>query len=267
MGGNRDCPYCSGNKVDETNNLLVLYPEIAKFWHPTKNKNNKPDQFTSGSNFQAWWKCPNDNEHEWRMSIKYKVNTNSPCPFCNGRKVDNKNNLYVCFPKIAKEWHPTKNGSLKPENITAHSSKKVWWFCEKDHTHEWETTVKNRTSLGNNCPYHSISISKPEAKWLNLLNISQENRHIRLIIKNKQYNVDAYDPETNTIYEFYGDYWHGNPIKFKENAINKKCKQTFGELYNKTLNREVELKNLGYNLIIIWESDFKKLLNENAREQ
>ena len=34
-GKKSGCPYCSGQKVSEDNNLLFLFPEIAKEWHPT----------------------------------------------------------------------------------------------------------------------------------------------------------------------------------------------------------------------------------------
>jgi len=40
--------------------------------------------------------------------------------------------------------------------------------------------------------------------------------------------------------------------------MNKRSKKTFGELYQKTLNREALIINAGYNLVVMWESDFKK---------
>ena len=52
--------------------------------------------------------------------------------------------------KLTKEWHPTKNGHLLPENTTVLSNRKVWWKCEKGH--EWEAQVYSR-SAGNGCPY------------------------------------------------------------------------------------------------------------------
>jgi very-short-patch-repair endonuclease len=36
-------------------------------------------------------------------------------------------------PKVAGEWHPTKNGKLRPEDVTPGSGKKVWWQCRKGH--------------------------------------------------------------------------------------------------------------------------------------
>ena len=83
---------------------------------------------------------------------------------------------------------------------------------------------------------------------------------LKLIIKNKKYFIDGFDPQTNTCYEFYGDYWHGNPKIFKFSDINKNNKKTFGELYHKTLKRERLIKSMGYNLIIIWENDYHSSL-------
>ena len=42
-------------------------------------------------------------------------------------------------PDLAKQWHPTKNGTLTPADVTLHSGKKVWWMYDKGH--EWQTTV------------------------------------------------------------------------------------------------------------------------------
>ena len=39
--------------------------------------------------------------------------------------------------------------------------------------------------------------------------------------------------------------------------INAITKKTFGELYNETLKRLELIKNEGYNIITIWESDYK----------
>lgn len=67
---------------------------------------------------------------------------------------------------------------------------------------------------------------------------------------------DGYSEETNTVYEFYGDYWHGNPKIYKPDDINDDAKTTFGELYRKTIEREQYIISKGYKLIKIWEIDF-----------
>lgn len=61
------------------------------------------------------------------------------------------------------------------------------------------------------------------------------------------------------MYEFHGDFWHGNPVIYSPNKINKKNSISFGELYNRTKKREQLIKNSGYNLVVIWEDEWNKL--------
>ena len=68
-------------------------------------------------------------------------------------KIDTpKNNLQDRSPDLAKEWHPTKNGPLKPENFACKSGQSVWWMCPKGH--EWKIRICNRSN-GSGCPYCS----------------------------------------------------------------------------------------------------------------
>ena len=84
---------------------------------------------------------------------------------------------------------------------------------------------------------------------------SIKERQIRI----GRYIVDGYDPDTKTVYEFNGDFWHGNPEIFKRDDFNSVLKIKFGDLYDKTIRKEIELKKMGYEVISIWENDFNKL--------
>ena len=73
------------------------------------------------------------------------------CPYCNNKRVDRGyNDLQTSHPKVADEWHPTKNGYMRPVDVVAGSNKKVWWMCSNNH--EWQATVSSRTKLYHNCP-------------------------------------------------------------------------------------------------------------------
>ena len=48
-----------------------------------------------------------------------------------GKRVNESNSLAANKPHIAKEWHPSKNNDLYPENVTVQSGKKVWWALSK----------------------------------------------------------------------------------------------------------------------------------------
>ena len=126
------------------------------------------------------------------------------------------------------------------------------------NTHGMFNQIANNHLAGNGCPKCASSISKLEIKWLDLLSIPIEYRQKTIKINNKNYRVDAYDPINNTIYEFYGDFWHGNPVKYNSDTINLINKKTHGELYKATKDRENVFSFAGYNLITMWENNFNK---------
>jgi len=105
-----------------------------------------------------------------------------------------------------------------------------------------------------------------QINWLNLLqklnniNIMHMENGGEYKIPDTNFKADGYCQETNTIYEFNGDFWHGNPKRYDLNEINNVTKCTFGELYQKTLNKEKIIKEMGFNLIVIWESDWIKII-------
>ena len=40
--------------------------------------------------------------------------------------IDPKRSLQSLSPEVAKQWHPTKNGTLLPSDFANKSSQKVW---------------------------------------------------------------------------------------------------------------------------------------------
>ena len=89
-------------------------------------------------------------KHEWKTAIASRPSKNGRnCHYCSGQRVGKENNLKFLFPEVAKEWHPTKNGNLTPEDVTKYSNKKVWWKCLKEH--EW-TAIINLRTRGGKCP-------------------------------------------------------------------------------------------------------------------
>ena len=119
--------------------------------------------------------------------------------------------------------------------------------------------------FGKECPKCSNQYSKISIEWLSYMEIKNSIKIIHaknegeFNIPNTRYKADGYCKETNTIYEFHGDFWHGNPNKYLSTDINKKTGKTFGELYQNTLNKEQQIRDMGFNLITIWESDWIKL--------
>ena len=163
------------------------------------------------------------------------------------------------FIEQAKKIHNNKYdyGSTKYER----SNKRIKILCPMHG--EFEQTPETHL-YGGGCQKCSSNISKKEILWLDNANVpnTKENRQVRLIIDNKLCKVDGYISETNTIYEFWGDFWHGNLNRFEANDINPKNKLSFGELFNITEHKRKTIINAGYNLIEIWESDWD---SQNAK--
>jgi len=162
---------------------------------------------------------------------------------------------------------------LKTNNQFIHQAKKVHGDIYDYSLVEYKNTD---TKVKIICPSHGVFEQLPwghlkygcrscnvhksnvEKEWLDSIGLAHMIRQRRLPDLN--ITVDGYDPITNTVYEFYGDYWHGNPARFDPLKINTRTPKqyTFGELYQGTLDRETSIISAGYNLVTIWESDYRK---------
>jgi very-short-patch-repair endonuclease len=75
------------------------------------------------------------------------------CPGCANKQVSVTNSLESLFPEVAEEWHPSKNGEVRPSQVIAGSHAKYWWKCDVGEDHEWEAPAKARTFSGTGCPF------------------------------------------------------------------------------------------------------------------
>jgi hypothetical protein len=97
-------------------------------------------------------------------------------------------------------------------------------------------------------------VSDSEKEWIKQFEITESQKVIP--IENSFFKVDGYNLETNTVYEYLGDYWHGHPSYWnRSNGINHRNKIAFTELFEQTQTRLTNIMNLGYNIIYAWESD------------
>jgi hypothetical protein len=233
------CPYCSNRRVlVGYNDLATTHPALANQWHPTKNKEFTPQMVTAGSDQPVWWLC--EKNHEWQAAISLRSSKNG-CPTCANKKVlVGYNDFETHHPEIAKTWHPTKNGDLKPNQFTIGSSKKVWWQCEKNH--EWQATISDRRYYGCQMCYSQSFVSQPEKDlkaYLEGLGLTVETTVKRIIGQ----ELDLYIPDKNIAIEYNGLYWHT-----EEQGKDK----------NYHYNKWVACKEKGIQLIQIWEDDWKR---------
>jgi len=179
------------------------------------------------------------------------------CQQCAGKY---KSNL-VEFVDKAKNVHGEKY--LYGKVVYVNNRTKVLISCPEHGDFE---QPPNNHLAGHGCFKCSSGYSKGQIQWLDFLesfhsiHIQHAANDVEFTIPETRFRADGYCKETKTIYEYHGDYWHGNPKKYDKDDVNKTVKKTFGELYDQTLKRENEIRALGYNLVVMWESDWKRVL-------
>ena len=141
----QNCPYCSGNRVLKGfNDFASLRPELAKQWDYTKNIKG-PDQYTVSSGQKVYWLCDKGHSFKAPISRRSIVNDRSKgCPYCSNRNaLIGYNDLKTIRPDVLSEWDYSKNNKLPSEYVPS-SNKKVWWICDKGHSHKMEIYHKTK---------------------------------------------------------------------------------------------------------------------------
>ena len=122
--------------------LATTHPELAREafgWDPST--------VVAGTHQKKEWKCKEG--HIYVSRVRDRTSRGRGCAVCSNQKVlAGFNDLQTKFPDIAAEaykWDPTA--------VTKTSGQKRDWKCNNDHI--YHSTVANRTSRGDRCPFCS----------------------------------------------------------------------------------------------------------------
>jgi len=237
------CPICGG-KIKLTTKIFI---EKAQKIHNNKYNYSKVNYKNNSTKIIII--CYKHGE--FLQTPNKHVSCKRGCPKCTNEKLSKKFRLSKEeFIKKAQKHHKNKYDYSKVNYINAHKLIKI--ICPKHGQFIQEPNVHMR---GAGCQRCAFNGSKAEKKWLN--DIEHKNniiieRNKQIVIENKNFVVDGFYKLTNTIYEYNGSFWHGNPNIYNLNNINPRTQTTFGELYRKTLEKEYIIKSAGYNLITEW---------------
>lgn len=264
------CPFCTSQQVADSNRLSIHYPHLIIQWH--SDNPGTPADYCTGSNERMKWICEVCS-NIWYGTIVNRTRKKTGCPRCAARKrafesalpKKYEDSLAYKLPHLVDEWDDDNNGA--PSEYTPGSGYKANWVCSKGH--KWCTMIATRSS-GSGCPEcnNNRMYSKVAIEWLD--NISNEEEfYIKHGANEGEYYiegvgyVDGFCEETNTVYEFHGDFFHGNPEVYPDReAKNRLNGKTYEELYQATLIRSQKIRDLGYNLIEMWEKDYRDSLRK-----
>ena len=183
-------------------------------------------------------KCPNS--HITNVTW-YSFAGNFVCPSCSKTRRKRIEFIKSSFKE---------SGYTLISNSYKNANSKLEYECPKGHK---GSITWGHFNNGQRCPVCSEGpVSKISQEWLDSLGVGVREFYI----KDLGFRVDGFDPKTSTVYEFLGDYWHGNPERFAKEDINKKNKKSFGQLHEATFRRLRLLEEAGFKVIYIWEKDF-----------
>lgn len=219
------CSYCSGHKVNHTNSLAAIRPDLTTEWHPTKNEEITPHDVTYSRNQKVWWlgKCG----HEWEATINSRNAQGTGCPYCSGRKaLIGFNDMWTTNPDLARLLADPEDGY----KYTQSSGMRANWKCLSCKEIIKDKVIASINEYGLPCPRCSDGVKFPEKFMYNLLkeaNIDFVFDKAQKWSQRKRY--DFYLPEYRCIIETNGEQHYYERRQYKDK---------YGK--SKTLNEEQE---------------------------
>lgn len=153
---------------------------------------------------------------------------------------------------------------LKEYQATSTIEKYIERYGVDEGTKQYlETNLKKTKTLFK----YEKSISKLEFSFFsdlsNMIELDLEKgRSCKIYCNTKTYYCDYFHSINNKIIEVYGDFWHMNPQEYTSKDINVVMKKSAEEIWKLDETRISDLKTLGYEILILWESDIKKNLSQ-----
>lgn len=208
------CPKCADQKVGKTRVANAIKrdgcfsdEQLLLDWDWDANS-APPSEYTKCSTNVVFWKCHNCG-FKWKAKIASRVKGHG-CHACAGKALHiGHNDFATTEPELVKEWHPTKNGKLRPTDVMRGQARIVWWLCPNGHS--YRASLNKRSSERTGCPicnsgrqtsfreqalYYYVkkifsnAVSRYKPEWLGRM------------------ELDIYIPEKKLAIEYDGAAWH-----------------------------------------------------------
>ncbi|XP_067669969.1 uncharacterized protein [Haliotis asinina] len=187
------------------------------------------------------------------------------------------------------------HGVFKHKFLTKHSHVKLLWHVKEVKGQQWvevkpgswltlqavqeagavihkEETLPSPIAKVPGDGYTKGQYSLISIQWLEWL-IHSHDRHIQhalnegeYLIPGTKYKVDGYCRDSNTVYQFDGFLYHGCPTCYphdRDKTVLPHTKQSVSE-YALTMKRNAAIKEKGYELVTLWEHEFRQELKPKA---
>ena len=227
-----NCPKCSQDAKSQrrheyelNKNGCLSNEDLLKDWDYSMNK-MLPSEVTSNANIYVYWKCHKCG-YRWKAKLSNRSNGKG-CPCCSNKVVaPGINDLTTTHPELAKEWHPTRNGTLKPSDVTYGMGKKIWWLCPAGH--EYQATLLHRSAkIGTNCPICNSGRQtsfREQAVYYYVRKLYPDAINRYKPDNFGKFELDIYIPSINFAIEYDGVAWHKEEKYERERRKYLLCKE------------------------------------------
>lgn len=259
------CNEC-GNTSSSQKQLMTTEQCLIRFREVHGDKYEYPDFVSKGCDYDMVAVC--SIHGPWKTTYRsHAIGNCSGCPQCSiiSRTISQTSTVEEFIAK-AHLLPGYKEKYDYSETKYTKSREKTTIRCTV-HDYRFEQKPNKHLCGEEGChKCQNQGCSKQQLAWLDYIEKTTEGGHIQhklnggeFRIPGTRYHADGWRPEINTIYEFHGDLWHGHPLHpdYKENDIHPVIKdKTWGQVYQDTLKKEQKIRDLGYTLIVIWESEW-----------
>jgi len=256
------------NAISESTKRSMSRPEIKELFSKRISGNNNPNSKSRTSLEQrqrispfskSFKKYDNLSNEEKRASIKALLKTDDSTRMTTSIEYWLKKGY---TEEEAKEKLSERQRTFTLEKCIKKYGEEKGLEIWKDRQFRWKKSLVNSFEKDgdNRTP---ISKFEKDCKELICRELNIEIPIKQKYISDKLNNHYSYDLTVNhKIIEFNGDYWHMNSSIYKDTDYNKTRKMYASEIWKYDSNKIKCANSYGYEVLTIWESDYRKNKNE-----